>query len=50
MTLKVDAVPCLEDNYLWLLKDVPTGMLAVCDPARPARPSRRRRRRVAISP
>lgn len=32
MTLKVEAVPCLEDNYLWLLKDGPTGMLAVCDP------------------
>ncbi|MGG5809794.1 hydroxyacylglutathione hydrolase [Falsiroseomonas sp. CW058] len=32
MTLKVEAVPCLEDNYLWLLKDGPTGAVAVCDP------------------
>lgn len=32
MSLKVEAVPCLEDNYLWLLRDAPTGMLALCDP------------------
>jgi hydroxyacylglutathione hydrolase len=32
MTVKVTPVPCLEDNYLWLLKDGPTGALAVCDP------------------
>jgi hydroxyacylglutathione hydrolase len=32
MSLRVDAVPCLEDNYLWLLKDGPTGSVAICDP------------------
>ncbi len=32
MTVKVEAVPCLEDNYLWLLRDGPTGAVAVCDP------------------
>lgn len=32
MALKVEAVPCLADNYLWLLKDAPTGAVAVCDP------------------
>ena len=32
MALKVEAVPCLQDNYLWLLRDGPTGAVAVCDP------------------
>lgn len=32
MTVKVEAVPCLEDNYLWLLKDGPTGAVGICDP------------------
>jgi len=32
MALKVEAVPCLSDNYLWLLKDGPTGAVAICDP------------------
>ncbi len=32
MSMKVEAVPCLEDNYLWLLKDGPTGAVAICDP------------------
>lgn len=32
MSLKVEAVPCLQDNYLWLLKDGPTGSVAICDP------------------
>ena len=36
MTVKVEAVPCLEDNYLWLLRDGPTGAVAVCDPGEAA--------------
>jgi hydroxyacylglutathione hydrolase len=32
MSLRVEAVPCLQDNYLWLLKDGPTGSVAICDP------------------
>lgn len=32
MAVKVEAVPCLEDNYLWLLRDGPTGAVAICDP------------------
>ncbi|MBU8546233.1 MULTISPECIES: hydroxyacylglutathione hydrolase [Roseomonadaceae] len=32
MSVKVEAVACLEDNYLWLLKDGPTGAVAICDP------------------
>ncbi|MGG5819133.1 hydroxyacylglutathione hydrolase [Falsiroseomonas sp. HW251] len=33
MSLRVEAVPCLQDNYLWLLKDQATGAVAICDPA-----------------
>jgi hydroxyacylglutathione hydrolase len=36
MALTVDAVPCLSDNYLWLLKDSATGATAVCDPGEAA--------------
>lgn len=32
MPLSVTAVPCLSDNYLWLLQDQATGTVAVCDP------------------
>ncbi len=32
MPLSVTAVPCLSDNYLWLLQDQATGAVAVCDP------------------
>src|SRR6478736_10339212 len=32
MPLSVTAVPCLSDNYLWLLQDSATGAVAVCDP------------------
>ena len=30
--LRVRAVPCLTDNYAWLLTDLGTGTVAVCDP------------------
>lgn len=30
--LRVRAVPCLSDNYAWLLTDTGTGAVAVCDP------------------
>jgi hydroxyacylglutathione hydrolase len=33
MSLRVEAVPCLQDNYLWFLKDGATGAVAICDPA-----------------
>ncbi len=36
MALKLEAVPCLSDNYLWLLKDGPTGSVAICDPGEAA--------------
>ncbi len=36
MSVRVEAVPCLSDNYLWLLKDGPTGAVAVCDPGEAA--------------
>ncbi len=32
MALTVSAVPCLSDNYSWLLRDPATGFTAVCDP------------------
>jgi hydroxyacylglutathione hydrolase len=32
MSLRIEAVPCLQDNYLWLLRDDATGAVAVCDP------------------
>jgi hydroxyacylglutathione hydrolase len=36
MSLRIEAVPCLQDNYLWLLKDGPTGSVAICDPGEAA--------------
>ncbi len=35
MALSVEPVPCLSDNYLWLLKDAATGAVALCDPGEP---------------
>ncbi len=32
MPLSIRAVPCLSDNYIWLLRDEATGAVAVCDP------------------
>jgi len=32
MTVRVDAIPCLTDNYAWLLTDEETGTTALCDP------------------
>ena len=32
MPVSVTAVPCLSDNYVWLLQDQATGAVAVCDP------------------
>ncbi|MBK1661922.1 hydroxyacylglutathione hydrolase [Paracraurococcus ruber] len=32
MPLSVTAVPCLSDNYVWILRDAATGAVAVCDP------------------
>lgn len=36
MTLSVTPVPCLSDNYVWLLRDEATGAVAVCDPGEAA--------------
>lgn len=36
MSVKVSPIPCLDDNYLWLLKDGPTGAVAICDPGEAA--------------
>ena len=32
MPLAIRAIPCLSDNYIWLLRDEGTGAVAVCDP------------------
>jgi hydroxyacylglutathione hydrolase len=32
MPLAVRAIPCLSDNYIWLLRDEASGAVAVCDP------------------
>ena len=36
MTLSVTAIPCLSDNYIWLLQDQASGAVAVCDPGEAA--------------
>ena len=36
MTVTAQAVPILSDNYAWLLRDGPTGVTAIVDPADPA--------------
>ena len=37
MALTVRAIPCLSDNYAWVVADAVTGTVAVCDPGE-ARP------------
>jgi len=32
MPLTVTGIPCLSDNYFWLLRDEATGAVAICDP------------------
>jgi hydroxyacylglutathione hydrolase len=32
MPLAIQAIPCLSDNYIWLLRDEASGAVAVCDP------------------
>ena len=32
MPLAIRAIPCLSDNYIWLLRDEASGAVAVCDP------------------
>lgn len=36
MSLHIEAVPCLSDNYAWILRDEATGDIAVCDPGEAA--------------
>lgn len=38
MALSVEALPCLSDNYFWLLTDAATGQVALCDPGEEAAP------------
>ena len=40
MPLSVAAIPCLSDNYAWLLTDAATGTVALCDPGDAAGPAR----------
>jgi hydroxyacylglutathione hydrolase len=35
MPLSIRAIPCLSDNYIWLLRDEASGAVAVCDPGEP---------------
>ena len=39
MPLSVTAVPCLSDNYAWLLRDEATGTVALCDPGEAGPPA-----------
>ncbi|RYJ00772.1 MAG: hydroxyacylglutathione hydrolase [Acetobacteraceae bacterium] len=32
MPVSVTAIPCLSDNYAWMLRDDATGTVALCDP------------------
>ena len=36
MPVSATAVPCLSDNYAWLLRDAATGATAICDPGEAA--------------
>ena len=36
MPVTVTAIPCLSDNYAWMLRDEATGTVAVCDPGEAA--------------
>src|SRR3712207_9592711 len=36
MPLAIRAIPCLSDNYIWLLRDEASGAVAVCDPGEAA--------------
>lgn len=32
MPVSATAIPCLSDNYAWMLRDAATGTVAICDP------------------
>ncbi len=36
MAVRAQAIPCLTDNYAWLLTDEATGTVALCDPGEAA--------------
>jgi hydroxyacylglutathione hydrolase len=36
MPVSATAIPCLSDNYAWLLRDAATGTTAICDPGEAA--------------
>ena len=36
MPLAIQAIPCLSDNYAWLLRDEASGAVALCDPGEAA--------------
>ena len=50
MPVSATAVPCLSDNYAWLLRDEATGTVAICDPARRRRYRRAGGRRRPLRP
>lgn len=39
MPLTVEAIPCLSDNYAWLLRDEASGAVALCDPGEAGPPA-----------
>jgi hydroxyacylglutathione hydrolase len=36
MPIRITAIPCLSDNYAWLLEDEASGEVALCDPGEAA--------------
>jgi len=39
MPLTIEAIPCLSDNYSWLLRDEVSGAVAICDPGEAGPPA-----------
>jgi len=39
MPLAIEAIPCLSDNYAWLLRDEASGAVALCDPGEAGPPA-----------
>jgi hydroxyacylglutathione hydrolase len=39
MPLAIEPIPCLSDNYAWLLRDAASGAVAICDPGEAGPPA-----------